>query len=192
VGHLAKFLPGAAAAARIAVSAVVRAEAPAVIEVGRFTASDVGKEAPQGWQELTFRKIRRHTAYAVVRDGDTVAVEATSVASASALVRHLRIDARDSAILQWRWKVGNLIAGADVHRKSDDDYPARVYVTFESDPAASPWVERAKFAALRLLYGEYPPSAAIDYIWDGAIMTDSDDTGESATAYYADIRFTAR
>ena len=120
MGHLAKFLPGAAAAALIALSVAVRAEAPAVIEVGRFAASDVGKDAPRGWQELTFRKIRRHTAYAVVRDGDTVAVEATSVAAASALVRHLRIDARD-------------------------------YVTFEYDSAGSPWVERAKFEALRLL-----------------------------------------
>ena len=102
-----------------------------------------------------------------------------------------------------------------------------------------------KYATIRLFYGQYPPLAAINYIWEGhapvetivpnpytnrammivvesgeekinqwvceerrcledyrkafgetspmisgvAIMTDTDNTGESATAYYGDIIF---
>jgi hypothetical protein len=105
--------------------------------------------------------------------------------------------------------------------------------------------EKTKYEAIRLLYGEYPPLAAIDYIWESkapvgtmvpnpytdrvmmlvvesgsakldqwvseernvyedykkafkeeppmisgvAIMTDTDNTGETATAYYGDILF---
>ena len=216
------------------------------LEVGEFSAAKEGSNPPPGWAELSFPRIPRHTTYALVKDGDAVVVKATSVASASGLVRRLHIDPREYPLLEWRWKVMNLIDKSDVGRKSGDDYPARIYVTFEYDPARVGILDRAKFEAVRLFYGEYPPSAAIDYIWDRraprgafvpnafsdrvrmvvvesgasgvgrwidekrdvladyrsafaadppmisgvAIMTDSDNTGESAIAYYGDIRFT--
>jgi len=106
-------------------------------------------------------------------------------------------------------------------------------------------LDKAKYETVRLLYGQYPPLAAINYIWESkaskgtvvpnpyteqakmivvesgterlnqwvneernvyedykkafgeepplisgvAIMTDTDNTGESATAYYGDIVF---
>ena len=106
-------------------------------------------------------------------------------------------------------------------------------------------VEKIKYETIRLFYGQYPPLAAINYIWEShasvgtivpnpftnrammivvesgeekinqwvceerdiledyrkafgepppmvsgvAIMTDTDNTGESATAYYGDILF---
>jgi Protein of unknown function (DUF3047) len=245
--HLDEFPSSRDVAALLLAVLVVTARAadPPFTEVGKFAAADVGR-IPSGWNELFFPKIPRHTTYEIVRDADRVAVKATSVASASALVRKIDLDPRDYPILEWRWKIVNLIANADVGRKSGDDYPARVYVTFEYDPARVSVLERAKFEALKLFYGEYPPIGAIDYIWDGkaplgafvpnafsarvkmivvesgasnlgrwiderrdvladyrrafgsepprisgvAIMTDSDNTGESATAYYADIRFT--
>lgn len=252
--HLApsgRALPGRRRAVLAAVLIVllanfVRAEPPPVFKVGEFSASKEGTGLPPDWQELSFRKVPSRTTYALVRDGSEVVVKATSEASASGLVRRLRVDPRQYPVLEWRWKVMNLIAKADVTRKSGDDYPARIYVTFEYDPARVGLLDEAKYEALRLLYGEYPPSAAIDYIWDGkaprgafvpnafsdrvrmvvvesggadlgrwtderrdvladyrtafaadppmisgvAIMTDSDNTGESAVAYYGDIRFT--
>jgi len=157
----------------------------------------------------------------------------------------VRIDTREWPIVAWRWKVENLIEKADGRAKSGDDYPARIYVAFEFDPARVRLFERAKFEILRLFYGEYPPIAAINYVWSGrearddvfanpytdrvkmivvetgpndlhrwvderrdvvadyrrafgedppvisgvAIMTDTDNTGGSAVAYYGDIRF---
>jgi hypothetical protein len=218
------------------------------LEVGKFSAVRGGGPLPAGWRPLEFKKIPRHTVYALVRDGDAVVVEAKSESAASGLVRPIRIDAKQYPILEWRWKVMNLIAKADVRRKSGDDYPARVYVTFEYDPARLGFFERPKFEAVKLLYGDYPPIAALDYIWETrldrgsiapnpypsrvqmivvesgpqalgrwiderrdvvadyrqafggdppaisgvAIMTDSDNTGESATAYYRDIVFRTR
>lgn len=219
-----------------------------MIEVGKFSAAHEGGPLPEGWRPLEFKKISRHTRYELVEDGGVVVLKATSEASASALVRPIRIDPRQYPIVEWRWKVMSLIAKADVRKKSGDDYPARMYVSFEYDPRRAGLLERSKSEAVRLLYGEYPPLGAVDYIWEGrtplgaivanpysdrvkmvvvesgpdklgrwiderrdvladyrqafgedppaisgvATMTDSDNTGESATAYYGDIVFRER
>jgi len=216
-----------------------------VIEVGKFSVEQVGNVPPAGWKPLTFKKIDRHTTYTLIKDGDTVVVKAVAESSASGLVREIKIDPKEFPIVQWRWKVTNILKKGDVRRKEGDDYPARIYVTFEYDPSKLGLFEKAKYEAVRLLYGQYPPIGAINYIWEGklpqgmmipnpytnrvimivvesgetklnqwvseerniygdykkafdqeppmisgvAIMTDTDNTGEKATAYYGDILF---
>ena len=216
-----------------------------VLEVGMFSKGSPGEGLPTSWKPLTFKKIERHTAYTLVRDGDTVVVKAVADASASGLVTEIQIDPNEYPVVQWRWKVANILKKADVHTKEGDDYPARIYITFEYDPSKVGFFEKAKYNTIRLLYGQYPPLAAINYIWEShapvgtvvpnpytsrammivvesgekkidqwvceerniledykkafgesppmisgvAIMTDTDNTGESATAYYGDILF---
>ncbi len=172
-------------------------------------------------------------------------IKAVSQASASGLTREISVDLREYPILSWRWKVSNVLHKADVTQKQGDDSPARVYITFAYDPQAVSFIERAKFGTYKLVYGHYPPLAALNYIWDSkapkgtivsspytnrskmivvesgtalinqwvneqrnlledyrqafggdpplvsgvAIMTDTDNTGESAVAYYGDIVF---
>jgi hypothetical protein len=213
--------------------------------VGRFSAASVGDSLPPGWKPLTFKKIERHTAYTLVRDEGLVVIKAVAEASASGLAREIEIAPRDYPLVQWRWKVMNILQKGDVHRKEGDDYPARIYITFAYDPRRVGFFERAKYEAIKLLYGQYPPHGAITYIWESkapmgliapnpyterarmivvesgearlnqwiseernvyedykrafgeeppvisgvAIMTDTDNTGESATAYYGDIIF---
>ncbi len=218
---------------------------PAVLEVGRFSAEAPGEGSPSDWQPLTFKKIERHTRYRLVRlDGDVV-VEAVSNAGASGLTREIRIDPKEFPIVEWRWRVSNLLTKGDPTRKDGDDYPARLYITFAYDPGRVGFLDQAKYQAAKLLYGAYPPYAGINYIWEGrapketilpnaytdrvrmvvvesgpgrlqqwvrvernivedyrkafgeeppmisgvAIMTDTDNTGESAAAHYGDIRF---
>ncbi|MGZ3569130.1 MAG: DUF3047 domain-containing protein [Thermodesulfobacteriota bacterium] len=225
--------------------AAIRAQSQAMIEEGKFSANIVGLKVPDGWKSLTFKKIEKHTTYTLVRDNDTVAIKAVAEASASGLTREIKINLKEYPILQWRWKVMNILKKGDVHSKEGDDYPARIYITFEYDPSKLSFFEKSKYKAIRLLYGEYPPLAAINYIWESkapigtmvpnpytgrvmmfviesgsakldqwvseernvyedykkafkeeptmvsgvAIMTDTDNTGESATAYYGDIVF---
>jgi len=225
------------------VAANPAAEPPEVLEVGRFSAMREGESLPAGWEPLVFKKVPHNTSYSLVKDGGAVVVRADSRASASGLVRKIRVDPREYPILEWRWKVMNLIEKSDVRKKSGDDYPARIYVTFEYDPARVGFLDRVKFRALRLLYGAELPIAAINYIWAShaergavvanaftdrvrmivvesgeegvgswlnerrnvledyrrafgddppaisgvAIMTDTDNTGEAATAFYGDI-----
>ncbi|MEI9478428.1 MAG: DUF3047 domain-containing protein [Deltaproteobacteria bacterium] len=216
-----------------------------LIEVGTFSANKAIAAFPGGWKALTFKKIERHTDYALVKDGDTVVVKAISNASASGLIREIRINPKEYPLIQWRWKINNILKKGDVHKKEGDDYPARIYITFEYDPKTLGFFEKAKYEATRLLYGQYPPLAAINYIWESkspkgtvvpnpftdrvmmivvesggekvnqwvseehnvyedykqafpeeppiisgvAIMTDTDNTGESTITYYGDILF---
>ena len=199
---------------------------------------------PPEWRPQTFPDINSHTSYAAVPDAAyRQVVKASANASASGLLRKITLDAHAYPILRWRWKADNLIAGGDVTRKEGDDYAARVYVSFAYDPARVSLLDRARYGIVRLLYGEYPPLAVLNFIWDGkaaagtlvvnphtsrvqmfvvesgrarlhewlsyerniledyrrafgeepplisgiAIMTDTDNTGESAVAYYGNI-----
>ena len=215
------------------------------IKAGNFSAEAPENTLPPGWKPLTFKKIDRHTTYTLVKENDTVVIKAVAEASASGLTREIKINPKEYPIVQWRWKVSNILKKGDVHRKEGDDYPARIYITFEYDPSNLSFFEKVKYETIKLLYGQYPPLGAINYIWESkapigtvvpnpytdrvkmivvesgeaklnqwvneernvyedykkafgeespmisgiAIMTDTDNTGESATAYYGDILF---
>ena len=214
-------------------------------ESGAFSRQSPGGQ-PQGWKPLTFRNIDKHTSYTLVSDNGVTVLEARANASASGLTRDLsalNLSIRDTPILKWRWKIAGTIKNADVGTKEGDDYPARVYVTFRYDPERAGLGMRMQYGAAKTFYGEYPPHAAINYVWDGkapagtmvpnaytarammlvvesgakrvgewvevernvyedykrafkeepppllgiALMTDTDQTGEAATAWYGDI-----
>ncbi len=221
------------------------AQSQNVIDVGKFSAESVGNVLPSQWKPLTFKKIERHTAYTLVGDSSTVVVRAEAEASASGLTREIKIDPKKYPTIQWQWKVSNILKKGSVYQKDGDDYPARIYITFEYDPSKLSFFEKVKYQAVRLLYGQYPPLGAINYIWESkapkgtmvpnpytdrvmmivvesgeeklnqwvkeernvfedykkafgeeppmisgvAIMTDTDNTGEKAVAYYGDILF---
>ena len=215
------------------------------IQVGAFSAEAPGAPLPSPWQPLVFKNIPSQTRYDLVsRDGVTV-LEARAENAASGVARTLDIDPKKHPILRWRWKVANLIEKSDPTRKSGDDYPARLYITFRQDPSRGGALDRAWSALGRALYGVEPPFAGINYIWERALpkgtvvpnahtdrvrmivlesgpdqvgrwvaeernvyedyrrafgaepplisgialMTDSDNTGASATAWYGDISF---
>jgi hypothetical protein len=223
----------------------VHGQSQQVIEVGKFSMEKVENKIPSHWKPLIFEKIERHTAYSFLKDEGTIVVKAVSESSASGLVREIKIDPKEYPIVQWRWKVENVLKKGNVHIKGGDDYPARLYITFEYDSSKLNFFEKIKFEAARLLYGQYLPIATINYIWESkapvstfvpnpytdrvmmivvesgksrlnqwvneernlyedfrkafnyeppmisgvAIMTDTDNTGESAIAYYGDILF---
>ena len=221
----------------------LQAESSARVEIGTFSAATPDGPWPDGWKPLTFPKIPQHTRYSLVKDGDAVAVKAASQASSSGLTKEILIDPKEYPIIQWQWKVSSVLKRGDVAKKEGDDYPARIYVTFQYDSQKVSLFGKAKYEAAKLIYGRYPPLGAINYIWESrapvgtsvpnpytdqvhmivvesgqaklntwiteernvyedykrafgeeppmisgvAIMTDTDNTGESAEAYYGDI-----
>ncbi len=224
---------------------LANAEPDPILTVGRFSGYDPDDAIPDQWQPLTFKNIDKHTFYSLVEDKGQTVIRAESNASASGLIRKMTIDPREYPWIAWRWKVSNIYEKGDVNQKKGDDYPARIYITFEHDPDNLSFLERLKYQAAKHIYGQYPPHAAINYIWESkaprgtivpnpytdrvkmivvesgdnyvglwreekrniyddykkafgeeppmisgvAIMTDSDDTGESAVAFYGDILF---
>jgi hypothetical protein len=216
------------------------------VDPGRFSGLLAGAPIPAPWSPLLFRNIERHTRYSVVVEDGASVVKAEAERSASGLISRFdqrTVDLKEFPVLRWRWKIAGLVKGADIGAKSGDDYPARVYVTFRYDPERAGAGMRLQYGMARALHGEYPPHAALNYVWDGkapagtmvpnaytarammvvvesgalrvgqwvevernvyedykrafheepppvsgiALMTDTDQTGESATAWYGDI-----
>ena len=216
---------------------------PKGIAVGPFSAMAPDGEVT-GWEPLTFEKIKSHTRYRLVAEhpGTTI-LRADSHASASGLVKKVTLSPDSAPWLTWRWKISNILEKGNVKEKSGDDYAARIYITFAENPDDLSFFERAKIAAIKLFYGQAPPSAALAYVWGNqsavgsihpnpytsrvqmivvesgpahvnqwrsarrnivedfrlafgtdpppitaiAVMTDTDNTRESATAWYGDI-----
>ncbi len=149
-----------------ACSPIVLAKADEEFPIGLFSQAQPGGSFPDGWKPLTFEKIPTHTQYELVKDGEQTVVKATSRQSSSGLTREIMIDPKEYPIIQWRWKVSNTFNNGDMTKKSGDDYPARIYITFQYDRDKVGFFEEAKYEAAKLLYGEYPPIGAINYIWE--------------------------
>ncbi len=217
----------------------------APLEVGMFSREIPGNTLPQGWEPLHFKKIEQHTQYSLVQNGGKTVVRANSQASASGMVRKMEIDLVHHPVISWSWKAMDVLEKGNVTQKKGDDYPARIYVTFRYTPEKMGFWDRTKYKTAKAIHGEYPPHAAINYIWASkamkgifvpnpysdrvmmivvesgaeklgtwvmeerniledykkafgedpppisgiAIMTDTDNTSESATCYYGDIFF---
>lgn len=222
-------------------SAAKAAEAPVLAP---FSTAPPGASLPAPWKLTTLPGIRRHTRYSLVRDGDAVVLRADAAASMAGVAHPLKLDVRAYPVIEWRWKILNLLTKSDIATKAGDDYPARVYVLFDYDIRKLPFSVRARIRLARL-YGADVPLAALCYVWDGkaaagtsvwsaytdrvrvivaesgsanlgkwvtirrdvaadfraafgedppaisgvVLATDTDNTGESATAFYGNIRF---
>lgn len=137
----------------------------AVLVVGNFSKALEADSLPHGWEPLHFKNIERHTDYQLVKDDNDIVLRAVSDGASSGLIRNIKIDPEKYPILSWRWKITKTFKKGNVRKKDGDDYPARVYITFEYDPERVGFFEKAKFRAVKLLYGEYPPVSALNYIW---------------------------
>lgn len=191
------------------------------IDIARFSQGDLN-----GWQTKVFSG---KTSYALRKEDGRTVLRADSHAAASGLYRETSIDLRRTPILNWTWKVDNILTGNDERTKAGDDYSARIYVVFSGgamfwrtrainyvwsnkQPVGSNWlnaftsnagmiavesgvsrtgqwiqINRDVLADYRKIFGEEP--GAVDAV---AIMTDTDNTGAAATAWYGDIWFTAK
>lgn len=223
-------------------------KAPAFRAVTAFSLARPSGALPGGWQAWRLSRLKRLTEYELVDNAGTVVVKAKSTASASGLKHPVDIDPRESPILQWRWKVPQLIPGADNARRSTEDSPVRVVLSFEGDIASLSLEDRMFFDRIHAITGHRMPYATLMYIWENraapgrvipnphtgriqmivadsgrtrtgiwkvetrnvyedykrafgkepgrikaiAIMTDTDNTGESVEAYYGDIAFMTR
>ena len=194
-----------------------------IIEVGVFTGDREADGLPKGWRHFTFRKVPAHTRYRLEKEGGRFVIKAESQASASMIYKEVNADPKSYPMLRWEWKVLNLLQKGDPTKKSGDDYPARVYVTFQDETGIN-YIWESKFPKERILrnpfvsnvkmfivesgperigqwireernlyedykkaFGHEPPLIAVI-----SLMTDTDNTGESTVAYYADITLARR
>ena len=196
------------------------------------------------WAHVALSKLKRDTAYSVIREDGQPVLHVSANGAASAWVYMKRADLGAAPLLQWRWRVPALIAGAANEDPKREDAPARVIIGFGGDKTKLPDAEQRYFARIKRLTGRDMPYAMLMYIWDNknpvdtvvpsahtsrvkmivvesggagvgswrgyqrdvardferafgekpgpalgfALMTDTDNTGESAEAFYGALR----
>ena len=209
-----------------------------------FSTARLG-EAPSGWLPVRLMRLKKMTEYMLVDYGGTTVMKAIANASASGLRHAVTVDLKNHPWLQWRWKVPQLIEGANNTQSHVEDSPARVIVTFEGGREQLPPDEQMNYDLALAMTGNRLPYATLMYIWENrlpegtiithhmtsrvkmvvagsgsrdlnrwhderhnvladyrrafgeepprvasvGIMSDSDNTGASVTAYFGDIRF---
>jgi hypothetical protein len=220
-------------------------ESGEVVPVGRFSQGVASAPLPDYWQPYIILPTKPRTQYTLVDTGEGIALEASAEASASGMVRQIRIRPERHPIVAWRWRVQGLIPGADKRRANAEDSPARLVVSFHGDPQTLDVVERGKMRLARAISGRDIPYATLMYVvsnelpvgtvlpnphtdriqmlvvasgeaqvgrWMAfrrdvredyrrafgeapgdivsvGVMTDADNTGQSARAHYGDISF---
>ena len=139
---------------------------PGAASIPRFS-SKVADSPPVEWHVQAIRGAKRATVYRYVRDDEVNAtvLEGSADAAASAITYRFDDDAHVHSILRFKWRPGNLIATSDPLSKAGDDYTARIYVTFVSDPSRASIREKTENAIAHALYGETPPHAALSYVY---------------------------
>ena len=134
--------------------------------VANFSDSPPGEELPRGWQPWTLSRLKKSTQYQLVSQDARTVIKASAQASASGLVHPIEVNPKSYPLLTWRWKVTELIAGADNTQKHTEDSPVRVVVSFDGDIDRLKMDDRIFFDNIRLFTGQQMPYATLMYIWE--------------------------
>jgi hypothetical protein len=133
--------------------------------VGAFSTLEPGGKIPGIWEPMTFSGIERHTQYSLIQEDGRTVIIAHSRNAASGLIRSLRADPADYPVIQWQWKIDQVLEKGDASTRQGDDYAARIYVAFAFDPDQASWWERVRHKSAAALSGKEVPGSALNYIW---------------------------
>lgn len=114
-------------------------------ETGKLLVGNFSGKELQGWESLEFQG---KTQYTLREKSKVYRLEANSIASASGLVKKIKIDLSEYPYLNWSWQVVKPLGSFDEHEKSGDDFAARIYVIVKD--GIFPWNKKA-----------------VNYVWAG-------------------------
>jgi len=124
-----RFLPGLI----LAFAALAAAETGVVV-VEDWTKHAVGvKGIPEGWKGQNWGSPAYHLT---VIEGSPKVLHLKSQNEGSSIAKEVKIDIKETPILEWQWKAVVLPVGGDSRRKATDDQAAQIYVTFPHFPSA--------------------------------------------------------
>jgi hypothetical protein len=117
-----------------------------------------------GWRHLTFPG-KAPTKFSYMRQDGREAVAVTAASSASMLRSKVRVEPAELGSVKFSWKVPQLIAGADIASREDDDSPVRVVLIFEGDRSRFSARDAMLSELVHSLTGEPMPYATLVYAW---------------------------
>ncbi len=149
------------AAPRGPATADAEAAAPgAIVPFSALKSDDVGP-----WTSWRIHPTKPTTAFRPVSlDGSRV-LEAVADRSVSGLKQMVDVDPVQRPIIEWRWRIDQPIAGADVADRYADDAPVRVVLAFEGDTSTLPMKDQMFIERAKLLTGQDLPYATLMYVW---------------------------
>jgi hypothetical protein len=138
-----------------------------------FSSAKPGADMPKGWEPLKFGALKTPTEFSFVEDDGRVVLHAKADASASGLIHPVKFDITSAPIVQFRWKISNLIEGADNAVASKEDSPVRVSLSFDGDKSKLTFGEKTASVLAKRATGRELPYAELVYVWanKGAVGT---------------------
>jgi len=137
--------------------------------VAPFSSAKPGASLPPGWVPFIIATGKRPTEYRLVEDQGQTVLQAKAEGAAGALSSPVKFDVRAAPMIEWRWKVANLIEGADNSVSSKEDSPARVVLGFDGDRSKFTVLERASAAVSKSNNNRELPVSQLIYIWSNHV-----------------------
>ncbi len=221
---LSMLLPAAEAAPQLNIDRVT-------FDVTNFSTVSADQKLPAQWQYFSFPSVTRKTSYEIVADSRYgMVIRARSAGGAGGVARRISLDPQDYPVLNWAWKIEDVIARSSLVEKSGDDFPVRLLISFangaftKSAPETTlcyVWTAREPVGSIGInplhehvatvvaasgadranSWQEFSANLVEDYIEAFgqkpgmiqaiALMTDTDDTGVSAQAWYGPVFLSA-
>jgi hypothetical protein len=144
-----------------------------VVAVAQFSSLVPGAPLPADWLGWGLNSGKRPTEYRLVDNGGTTVLEAFADAAATGFYRRVRVDTRRQPLLEWRWRIEDMIAGADLRVGAREDSMARLVVSFHGDPRKLDFEDRAKLRLAKVFAGEPLPYAMLIYVWSNQIPAET-------------------
>jgi hypothetical protein len=148
-------------------------EAGDLVEVARFSAMRAGAALPGDWLGWGLRSGKRPTEYRLVRGEPGTVLEAQAEQAASGLYRRIRIDPHQQSLLEWSWRVDQLITGANLRVGGREDSAARLVVSFHGDSQRLDFQQRTLLRLAKAFAGEPLPYAMLIYVWSNTIPVET-------------------
>jgi len=150
-------------------SGIPSAQSPGTAQpVTPFSAGKAGTQLPGGWSALSFGTNKPPTEYRLIDESGATVLRAHAAAATGALAHPVNLDVRGTPVLQWRWKISQVIADADNRTASKEDSPARIVLGFDGDRSRLGMKDKAASAMAKSATGRELPYAQLAYIWSAA------------------------
>lgn len=99
------------------------------------------------------------------KEDGTPVIKATSESAISTVTSQIEADPEVFRFLEWEWKVDGVMEKGDLTQKDGDDFPARIYVTFDYDASDLRFGERLKYRLYKTFTSFEIPLRSLNYVW---------------------------